>query len=93
MVLRLNGNTPIDNLRNYSRDIVENLRALLASGAQAYPDPHRKQFYDLVNGSRMFYIHVAPNGKVLLLASWLKESAETSAPEEALVAQACASGS
>jgi len=72
MTLKMNGNTGIDNLRNYPADIVEKLRSLLASGARAYPDPNRKEFYDLENGSRMFYIHISPTGNVWLLASWMK---------------------
>ena len=74
MILKMNGNTGIDNLRNYPADIVEKLRSLLASGARAYPDPNRKQFYDLENGSRVFYIHISPTGNVWLLASWVKTS-------------------
>jgi hypothetical protein len=74
MTLKMNGNTGIDNLRNYPADIVEKLRSLLASGARAYPDPNRKEFYDLENGSRMFYIHISPTGNVWLLASWVKTS-------------------
>jgi hypothetical protein len=73
MVLRLMEEPRIDNLRNYPADLVEKLRALLVAGAQAYPDPSRKQFYDLENGSRMFYIHLSPTGKVWLLATWVKE--------------------
>jgi streptogramin lyase len=72
MILRLNGNTRIDNLRNYPSGIVEKLRVLLSAGAAAYPDPHRDAFYDVENGSRAFYIHLCPNGKVWLLASWQK---------------------
>ena len=77
MVLRLMEDPTIDNLRNYPADIVEKLRALLVAGAEAYPDPRRKQFYDLQNGSRVFYIHLSPTGKVWLLATWLKQSPYT----------------
>ena len=72
MILRLNGSTRIDNLRNYPSEIVEKLRALLSAGAVAYPDPRRDAFYDVENGSRMFYVHLRPSGKVWLLASWQK---------------------
>jgi streptogramin lyase len=75
MILKLNGNTGIDNLRNYPADIVAKLRALLAAGARAYPDPKRKEFYDVENGSRMFYIHISTTGSVWLLASWIKNPA------------------
>ena len=74
MTLKLNGTTRIDNLRNYPSEVVEKLRALLKAGAHASPDPHRHDFYDVENGSRMFYIHLSPNGGVWLLASWLKQA-------------------
>jgi streptogramin lyase len=86
MELRMNGNLRIDNLRNYPAEIVEKLRALLASGAHVYPDPHRRDFYDVENGSRTFFIHVCPNGKVWLLASWVKSQQEQHAPSPAGVA-------
>lgn len=83
MMIRFDNEPLIDNLRNYSPEIVAKLRALLASGAEAQPDPHRKNFYDVANGSRTFYIHIAPNGKVLLLASWLKpQSASVASQSE-----------
>ncbi len=73
MVLQLNSNLTIDNLRNYPTETVDTLRALLAAGALAHADPHRENFYELENGSRIFYIHVAPrSSKVLLLATWSK---------------------
>jgi streptogramin lyase len=71
MTLKLD-NSRIANLRNYPAEVVEKLRALLQAGASVYPDPRRQDFYDVENGSRMFYIHVAPNGGVWLLASWQK---------------------
>jgi hypothetical protein len=78
MVLRLNGNLSIDNLRHYPAEVVDELRTLLAGGALAHADPHRDNFYELDSGSRMFYIHVSPRGsKVLLLAAWRK-----TAPQE-----------
>jgi hypothetical protein len=84
MMIRFEKEPLIDNLRNYSPEIVAKLRALLASGAEARPDPHRKNFYDVANGSRMFYIHVAPSGKVLLLASWSKPQSASVASQSEL---------
>jgi len=73
MVLRLNGNLSIDNLRHYPAEVVDDLRTLLAGGALAHADPHRDNFYELENASRVFYVHVAPRGnKVMLLAAWRK---------------------
>ena len=86
MILRLNGNTRIEDLRNHSAEVIEKLRGLLAAGAQAYPDPHRKDFYDVENGSHWFYIHMAPTGNVWLLATWLKQQNEIPAPSPELVA-------
>lgn len=77
MVLRLNGNLSIDNLRHYPADVIDELRTLLATGVLAQADPRRDNFYELENGLRVFYIHVSPRGgKVLLLASWAKGATE-----------------
>ena len=73
MTLRLK-EVKVDNLRNYSDDVVEKLRVLLLQGADADVDPQRKAFYDVYNGTRVFFIHISPaSGKVMLLASWLRE--------------------
>jgi hypothetical protein len=74
MVLRMNQQLEIEDLRNHSAETVERLRHLLASGAPARPDPNREHFYEIANCSQVFYIHIAPsNGKVWLLATWLKD--------------------
>ncbi len=87
MVLRLNQTPVIENLRNYPAETVEKLRQLLASGAEARPDPRRANFYELDNHSQVFYIHISPvNGKVLLLATWPKHqesSATATSPHPA----------
>jgi len=76
MVLRLNQHPNIEDLHHHSPEIVAVLRQLLASGAPAKPDPRRNDFYELENGSQVFYIHISPvNGKVLLLGTWLKDEA------------------
>ncbi len=74
MLIRLNPGTAIEDLGNHAVESVEKLRALLASGAPAKTDPQRKGFYEVENCSRVYYIHVCPNGKVLLLAIWPKET-------------------
>ncbi len=73
MILKLDGPLRIDNLRHYPIETVEALRNLLASGATATPDPHRKSFYDVEADGRIFYVHLSPTGIVLLLACWRKE--------------------
>jgi len=76
MKLRLSNDLIIDNLRHYPEETVEKLRALLAAGALAEADPKRQNFYELHNGSRVYYVHVAPDGrKVMLLAAWGKDAA------------------
>ena len=73
MVIRLDQKTAIDNPQHYSPEIVEKLRALLANGTEVIPDSHRKDFYEVANGSRAFYIHISPvSGTVFLLATWHK---------------------
>ncbi len=82
MILRLNGNPTIENLRNYPAELVDKLGALLAAGVQAHADPRRKNFYDVENGSRVFFIHVSPiSGKVMLLATWFEDSLAATAQE------------
>lgn len=76
MVLRMNGTPKIEDLREHPAELVEKLSALLVAGARATPDPRRKNFYELENCSRVFYIHISPyNGKVYLLGTWEKEVA------------------
>ncbi len=75
MVLRREKNLTIEDLRNHPAETIEKLRGLLAAGALAQADPRRPDFYELENGSQVFYIYVSPNnGKVLLLATWTKET-------------------
>lgn len=76
MLLRLNENPRIEDLRNHSAESVETLRTLLRAGAPARPDPRRQSFYEVDNCSRVFYIHITPRGRVLLLAIWSKDTAE-----------------
>lgn len=71
MFLRLNERPTIDNLRNYPADVIEQLSALLATGAHATADEHRKDFYEVEFGARIYYLHVSPaSGHVILLGSW-----------------------
>jgi hypothetical protein len=88
MILRLKEDPRIDNLRSYPVDIVEKLRALLVAGAEACPDPRRKQFYDVQNGSRTFYIHISPTGRVWLLATWVKECQPIAAAKDVVLEEA-----
>jgi hypothetical protein len=63
----------VDNLRNYSAEIIRELEKLLLLGGSALPDPKRKGFYDLENEERTFFINISSvTGKVMLLATWLR---------------------
>jgi hypothetical protein len=61
----------IEDVRNHPARAVNELRDLLSSGAVLQPDPKRSGFYELHDGSTVYYIHVSPaTGKVILLATW-----------------------
>ena len=81
MTIKLNETPVIENLGKYPAESVETLRQLLAKGAPAQPDSHRKDFYELQNGSRVYWIHISPvNGHVVLLAIWQKPSVASNSP-------------
>jgi hypothetical protein len=43
-----------------------------AEGGSALPDPKRKDFYDLENLGRTFFIHISSTtARVMLIATWL----------------------
>ncbi len=78
MVLQVNNRPMIENLRKYPVETVEKLRRLLAAGAHAQPDPRRKNFFEVQDGCEVFYIHLTPfSRKVMLLARWDKGCPET----------------
>ena len=84
MVLRLRNELIVNDLRNHSAGTVERLRALLAAGGAAQPDPKRENFYELEDDTQVYYIYVYPRGtKVLLLATWPKEAAAALAYDRA----------
>ena len=73
MFLRLKRLPGVDNLRNYPAEIIKELEELVLRGGSAVPDPKRKDFYDLENYERTFFIQILPiTGKVALLATWRK---------------------
>jgi len=79
MLLRLNGDPRIEDFWNHPPESVERLRKLLRAGAPARPDPRRRDFYEVDDSERVFYIHITPRGRVLLLAIWVKDASETDA--------------
>jgi hypothetical protein len=86
MLLRLNETPRIEDFHNHSAESVETLRTLLRNGAPARPDPQRRDFYEVANCSRVFYIHITPGGNVWLLAIWTKDSAQPDAGPDRRVA-------
>jgi hypothetical protein len=86
MLLKLNETPRIEDLRNHSAESIKTLRTLLQTGAPARRDPRRRDFYEVDNCSRVFYIHITPRGKVWLLAIWAKESTESDAEPAGSVA-------
>jgi len=86
MLLKLNETPRIEDLRNHSAESIETLRTILQTGAPARPDPRRRDFYEVDNCSRVFYIHITPKGKVWLLAVWAKDSAKAGVEPDGRVA-------
>ncbi|HLI33982.1 MAG TPA: hypothetical protein VKW70_02970 [Terriglobia bacterium] len=74
MLLKLNGKVEIEDIWNHAPEQIQELRDLLAQGVPAFADAHRRNFYEIEHDSRVFYIHISPRGKVLLLAVWPKEN-------------------
>ena len=86
MTKRLFGKVQIESLRNHPAGDVQALQRLLAAGADAAMDPHHKNFYEVEDAGRVFYLYISPvNGEVRLLAVW---QAGVS-PEVARAARAC----
>jgi hypothetical protein len=75
MVMNLERDTRIEDLRNHPEELVRSLETLLASGANVTPDPKRPGYYEVESGARVYYINISPNsGKILLLATWPTEA-------------------
>jgi hypothetical protein len=71
IVLRISAQARIENPRDYSSKIVNELRALLIRGVEGRPDRRRENFYEIEGDSGTFYIHVSPvTANVMLLAWW-----------------------
>jgi hypothetical protein len=80
MVMALEREMQIEDLRNHPIETVNMLRDLLSNGARVTPDPKRPGFYELEDASTVYYIHVSPStGKILLLATWPSDAARSDA--------------
>jgi hypothetical protein len=84
MVMALEREMQIEDVRNHPAETVQMLRSLLFSGAQVTPDPKRADFYELEDAGVVYYIHISQfSGKILLLATWPSEAALAAASHEA----------
>jgi hypothetical protein len=71
MVLQLAEPMMIEDPRRHPPETLDSLQLLLAEGALAHADPRHENFYELENGSRIFYVYLSPaSHKVILLATW-----------------------
>ena len=76
-MIQLKQGAMIENPRAYERDAVDHLRQLLELGSAAHRDPARENFYEIESENETYYIHVSPiSGNVVLLAKWLRQSAD-----------------
>lgn len=76
MDLRMNEHARIENPREYSAELVNELGSLLRQGAEGHPDPRRANFYEIDGSQGIFYIYISPvNANVMLLAWWAHEPA------------------
>lgn len=74
MKTRLHGKIKVESLRNHSREDVHALEELFAAGADAMPDTHHKDFFEVEGGARVFYVYISPvSARVFLVAEWPKE--------------------
>jgi hypothetical protein len=86
MMHRLHGKVKIESLRDHAVRDVESLQRLLATGVDARTDPHHKDFYEVEDAGRVFYIYLSPvSGQVRLAAIWHVKSS----PEAVRAARAC----
>jgi len=71
MVICVERELEIEDLRNHSQEMVTHLRDVLAGGADIIPDPKRPGFYELKLRGQLYFIYLSPHaGKVLLIAGW-----------------------
>jgi hypothetical protein len=70
----------IRDLGSHTAATVTTLALLLAGTVDVRPDPKRKNFYEVVHGSKTYYIHVSPvTGIIYLLAVWQSAVAQRNA--------------
>ena len=70
----------IRDLGNHSAATVTTLALLLAGTVDVRRDPKRRNFYEVVDGSQVYYIHVSPvTGIIYLLAVWENTATQSNA--------------
>lgn len=70
----------IRDLGSHTPATVTTLALPLAGDVNVRPDPKRKNFYEVVDGSLVYYIHVSPvTGIIYLLAVWQNAIAQSNA--------------
>jgi hypothetical protein len=75
MVLQFDEEPRIENPRNYSPEIVGELRSLLSAGRPVHRDPRRKDIYEIHGSDSTLYVYVSPLTRtVVLLARWSRQT-------------------
>ena len=71
MVMRWEQNVQVQDMRNHPPELVRGLETLLMRGTSLTPDPRHPGFFEIQDGTQVYYVHVVPeSGKVLFLAAW-----------------------
>lgn len=74
MKTRLHGKVKVESLRNHAGEDIRALEELFAAGADARADAHHKNFFEVEDATRVFYVYISPvSGRVFLVAEWPKE--------------------
>jgi hypothetical protein len=70
MLMCLERESEIEDLRNHSQELIAQLRDVLAGGANVTRDAKRPLFCEVKYPGQLYFIYISPNtGKVLLIAA------------------------
>jgi hypothetical protein len=79
--LELTSDLKIEDPRGHGPETLRQLREALASRAPAVLDARRPNFFEVHADEHVFYIHVSPvSRKIILLATWSQEAVEAVQP-------------
>lgn len=71
MVMRWESDLQLQDMRKHAPELLSGLQSLLLRGASLTPDPRHPGFFEIYDETQVYYVHVLPNNrKVLLLAAW-----------------------